>query len=200
MMGKLGKVRAILFGEGGCWMADGFRGQVLGLNFSLSRYKVLGKRTLLGFVLILTLCSWPSAFDLRAVSASGVVYIRADGSVDPPTAPVSTMNNVTYTLNGDIDQVVVERDNIVIDGANHTVFSTLTNYGILLNETSNVTVENMQVTAQLTHVQEVWLALDGIRVYSCFNVSIIGNTFMDTVFALSIVASNETKVSDNGYC
>lgn len=139
------------------------------------------------------------SFEVQQARASGTgtIYINADGSITPSTAPISTVDNVTYTLNGDVGQMVVERNNIIIDGANHTVFSNETNYGILLNETSNVTVENMQVTAQLAHVAGKWLALDGIRVYSCLNVSITGNTFMDTVIALGIVASNETKVSGN---
>jgi parallel beta-helix repeat protein len=156
------------------------------------------KRTVFGFLLILALCFLVlSAINLRVVSASGLVYIKADGSIDPPTAFVSTVDNLTYTLKGDVGQMVVERNNIVIDGANHTVFSTLTNYGILLNETNNVTVENMQVGAQWVMMHGKPTALDGIRLYSCFNVSIIGNTFTDGVSALTILASNGTTVSDN---
>ena len=59
---------------------------------------------------------------------SGSVYIRADGSVDPP-APISTIDNVTYTLTGNIslsgdfyyymDAIVIERDNIVLNVGFH---------------------------------------------------------------------------------
>ena len=165
---------------------------------SCTRNRTHADRTVFGFLLMLTLCLLTlSAINLRAVSASGLVYIKADGSVDPPTAFISTADNLTYTLNGDVGQMVVERNNIVIDGANHTVFSTLTNYGILLNETSNVTVENMQVGAQWVMMQGKLIALDGIRLHSCFNVSIIGNTFTDGVFALTIVDSSGTTVADN---
>jgi hypothetical protein len=59
-------------------------------------------------------------FNVQTVRASGTVYIRADGSIDPPSAPIYTPDNVTYFLNGsitsDADGIVIERDNIVIDG------------------------------------------------------------------------------------
>jgi len=35
------------------------------------------------------------AFNIQPVKASGSIYIRADGSIDPPTAPIFTMDNVT---------------------------------------------------------------------------------------------------------
>jgi thermitase len=38
------------------------------------------------------------AFKIEPVKASGTIYIRADGSVDPPTAPISTIDNVSYTF------------------------------------------------------------------------------------------------------
>ena len=45
-----------------------------------------------------------------------VVYIRADGSVEPSTAPIERSGNV-YTFTGDIQgSIFVERDNVVIDG------------------------------------------------------------------------------------
>jgi parallel beta-helix repeat protein len=45
-----------------------------------------------------------------------VVYIRADGSVEPLTVPIERDGNV-YTFTGDIQgSIFVERDNVVIDG------------------------------------------------------------------------------------
>ncbi len=48
----------------------------------------------------------------------GFIYIRADGSIDPPTAPISTVDNITYTFTGDMfsDSIVIERDNIIVEG------------------------------------------------------------------------------------
>lgn len=66
------------------------------------------------------------AFSIQSARAEGgTIYIRADGSIDPPTAPISTIDNVTYTLTSNInDSIVIERDNIVCDGAGQTVQGT----------------------------------------------------------------------------
>jgi len=65
------------------------------------------------------------SFNTQDVKASGAIYIRAYGSIDPPDAPMSTFDNVTCTLTGNIATdaggIVVEGDNIVIDGAGYTV-------------------------------------------------------------------------------
>jgi len=81
---------------------------------------------------------------------TGTVYIRVDGSIDPPDAPIVTYDNVTYTLTDNItssaDGIVVERDNIVIDGASHTLQGTGSGRGIFLSGRTNVTVQNIQIT------------------------------------------------------
>jgi len=56
--------------------------------------------------------------------AEGTIYIRADGSVEPSTAPIQHSGNV-YTLTGNIHgSIVVERNNVVIDGAGFTLQGT----------------------------------------------------------------------------
>jgi parallel beta-helix repeat protein len=62
------------------------------------------------------------AVKIERIEAGGTIYIKADGAVDPPTAPILNVGNVHYTLTADIsDSIVVERDNIVIDGAGYTI-------------------------------------------------------------------------------
>ena len=39
---------------------------------------------------------------VQTVEAAETIYIRADGSIDPTTAPISTSDNITYTLVGNI--------------------------------------------------------------------------------------------------
>ena len=82
------------------------------------------------------------------LTLEGTIYIRADGSVDPPTAPISTSDNVTYTFTGNIvnESIVIQRDNIVLDGAGYTVQGTgASNAGIDLSGRENVTVKNTQI-------------------------------------------------------
>ena len=81
----------------------------------------------------------------------GTIYIRADGSIDPPTAPISTVDNITYTLTGDIslsetnDALRVERSNVILDGSNYIIHSVPGGGGVGLYTTINVTVKNFNV-------------------------------------------------------
>ena len=80
------------------------------------------------------------------VSYVGTVYIRADGSVDPSDAVVSTVDNVTYTLTENMDSmIVVQRSNVVLDGDRHALQGSGTGEGVSLFGVSNVTVKNMSI-------------------------------------------------------
>ena len=49
-------------------------------------------------------------FNIQLVKASGTIYIKVDGSVDPPTAPIQRDGNV-YTFTSNIyEKIVVEID------------------------------------------------------------------------------------------
>ena len=62
------------------------------------------------FVLVLLLTSTLAvALKIQPVSASGTIYIRGDGSIDPSEAPISTLDNVTYKLTGNITSDVGAR-------------------------------------------------------------------------------------------
>jgi len=88
-------------------------------------------------------------FNFQPVKASGTIYIRADGSVDPPTANITSVDKVTYTFTGNIFDysIVVERDNIVVDGAGYTLQGTGSGEGVTLSGRSNVTIKNMKIKA-----------------------------------------------------
>jgi len=84
--------------------------------------------------------------NVRPAKAQMTIYIRADGSVVPETAPILSIDNITYTLYGDLyDPIVVERDNITLDGAGHTLLGTGNGTGINLAYRSNVTVKSMEI-------------------------------------------------------
>ena len=85
---------------------------------------------------LLVLGTLALAFDVQPVKSDYVwtepIYIRADGSIQPSTAPISSVNNVTYTLADNIagnvtassSAIIIQRDNIIIDGAGHTLQGT----------------------------------------------------------------------------
>ena len=101
------------------------------------------------FVALLVICSMLTSFSrLNTVKASGsIVYIRADGSIAPSTANITSLDNVTYSFTGNIyDSIVVERNNIVVDGVGYTVQGAgYIGIGINLTGRSNVTIKNTQI-------------------------------------------------------
>jgi len=105
------------------------------------------KAVLLAFVLVLLSTAVVVGF-VRPAVAEETIYIRADGSIEG-TTHISTVDNVTYTFTDNIfDQsIVVERDNIMIDGAGYTLQGTGANYstGIYLSGRSNLTIKNTNI-------------------------------------------------------
>jgi hypothetical protein len=104
---------------------------------------VLASFTLL--CLLPTLFLSGSVFKIQTVdTASGTIYIRADGSINPPTAPISTLDNITYTLTGNITShasgIVIERDNVTLDGAGYTLQGTGLGTGVDVSYRKGVTI------------------------------------------------------------
>ena len=97
-------------------------------------------------VILLILSALTLAFIVYAAEADGTVYIRADGSIDPPTTPIITIDYVTYSLTGNVyGSVVLERDSIVIDGSGYAIEGNGTGIGITLSSRTNVTIRNVKV-------------------------------------------------------
>jgi parallel beta-helix repeat protein len=144
-----------------------------------------------GIMLSLLLVSMSTlAFNIQQVKASGTIYIRADGSVDPDTAPILTVDGITYTFTDNIyDSIVVERDNIVVDGAGYTVQGTGSGKGIDLFYRSNVTIKNLEIKT----------FYDGIRLSLSSNNKILGNNITnngnDGIFFIH--SSNNTIQGNN---
>jgi parallel beta-helix repeat protein len=113
------------------------------------------------FLMLLLIAMFSLALNIKSTKAewTGTVYIRADGSIDPPDAPIITYDKITYTLTGNIastaDGIVVERDDIVIDGAGYVVEGMGSLYykdlygpddkGVYIYRRNNVAVRNVQV-------------------------------------------------------
>ena len=87
------------------------------------------------------------ALDILPVEASGIIYIRADGSIEPVTANITSYDNVTYLFTDDnYDEIVIERSNIIINGCGYTLQgSGYSSNGIYLHGLTNVTIKNTNV-------------------------------------------------------
>jgi parallel beta-helix repeat protein len=99
-------------------------------------------------IMILILSGIPTLLiNITPVRAAGTVYIRSDGSVDPQTAPIQHNQNL-YALLSDLSaSIYVQKNNIAIDGAGHTLQGSGVDNGIDLSSLTNVTVRNMVITA-----------------------------------------------------
>jgi len=83
--------------------------------------------------------------NIQLTKASGTIYIRADGSIDPPTAPIATSDYVHYSFTGDVQSTVsILRSGITIDGAGFTVKGDGGGYGFDCR-VNNVTLRNTNV-------------------------------------------------------
>jgi parallel beta-helix repeat protein len=142
---------------------------------------------LLAFVLIAT-----TNFRVRA-QASGPIYIRENGSIDPPTSPISSVDNITYTLTdnigSDTDALIIERDDIVVDGAGYTLQGTESGAGVSLSGVTNATIKNLQINA----------FYDGIYLWSSKHNTISGiNITGNTEYGIYLdIASSYNNISQN---
>jgi parallel beta-helix repeat protein len=97
-------------------------------------------------ILFLILCfAVVSISKIEIVKAESTIYIRADGTVEG-TDKIQRVGNV-YSFTGNIDgSIVVDKDNIVVDGAGYTVQGTGTGKGIDLSGIRrNVTIQNFNI-------------------------------------------------------
>jgi parallel beta-helix repeat protein len=129
-------------------------------------------RVVVSYVIIVPLC----------------VHIKADGSIDPQDAPISTVDNATYIFNGNTNySIVVERDNIVVDGAGYTLQGTGSEKGIDLTGRSNVAVKNMKIEG----------FVNGIYLHGSSSNSIFGNNITNSEYGIRLSYSSNNRISGN---
>jgi parallel beta-helix repeat protein len=143
-------------------------------------------------LIFLLICSVVSfVYEVTCVDFGVTIIIKADGSIDPPTALISTVDNVTYAFTADINNqsIFVERSNITIDGRGHVLQGSYVNfsYGMSLSNVANVTVEN-------TRIEAFWY---GIFVDSCSDHRIFGNNITNNLDAIFLQSSANDTVSGN---
>ena len=121
---------------------------------------------------------------------SGTIYIRANGTVEPSDAPVIVEGNkyiLTANVSSNYHGIVVERDNITIEGAGHIIEGPGYNYGIYLDSKTNVTIRNL--TIQYFDC--------GIHLYSSSYNIIFGNIVTKNYNAIILDCSSYNQISDN---
>jgi parallel beta-helix repeat protein len=145
------------------------------------------------FVLVAVLCLFSVSSIgglIQVVKADGgTITINADGSITQSTAPITTVDNVTYTFTGNVNEsIVVERDSIVVDGQGYTVQGTGSGTGITLSGRSNVRIKNTEITT----------FSDGIWLYSSSNCSISENNITaNNRHGILLTSSSNCTISGN---
>ncbi len=129
-----------------------------------------------------------SAFVTQQVEAMETIYIRANGLVEG-TDKIITADNVTYTFTDEINaEIIVERDDIVVDGAGYTLQGDGTGIGIYLLLRSNVTIKNMEIT-------NFWA---GIQLSFAWNNTISGNNITAWDYCgIYITYASHNTISEN---
>ncbi|MFC1487317.1 nitrous oxide reductase family maturation protein NosD [Thermoproteota archaeon] len=147
--------------------------------------------------------------------SESTIYIRTDGSVEG-TEKIQLEGNV-YTFTGDIfDSIVVEKDDVVIDGAGFTLRGN-TN-GMILCDRDNVTIKSFVMIIDnsgwtniylqncsncyilnntMTSFPELDSLGDGITVFSGNSIIIAGNRIIDNDYGISLLASNSSIFDNN---
>jgi len=148
---------------------------------------------------------------VQPVRASGVIYIRSDGSIDPPGAPILRNGNL-YTFTSNIyDSIIVERNNILVDGAGYTTQGSGIGIGIDLSGRGNVTIRNvnikkfefgvyMDVTSHSAILgSNITNNDEGISSYTSSDNMIFGNNISSNVYEgiYLYYSSNNNIISEN---
>jgi len=167
------------------------------------------KRLAVGFALVLLAMA---CLELRIIPAqgSGVIYIKPDGTISPSFAPISTNDTFNYRLTDNIlNEIVVQRSGISIDGNHKTVQGTGGGYGLTLNSISGVSIRDIYVRS---FISGIWLSnssninianstltenLNAISLYSSSNNRIQRNSITDSRYGIYLVSSPGNFVEDN---
>lgn len=136
------------------------------------------------------------------------IYIRANGNVEPATAPIERNGDV-YTLTGNIAMhtIVIQRDNIVLDGAGFLIegnkswlglasgWSDAGNNGIIITGQNNVNITNLSIERFSS----------GVRISGSSHISIVGNAFneeaavVDNPMGIVAQASSHILIENNTF-
>jgi parallel beta-helix repeat protein len=147
----------------------------------------MNRKILSGLMLAMLLVGMSTlAFNIQQLKASGTIYIRPDGSIDPSNAPIRRDGDIYTFTNNITDEIVVQRSNVVVDGAYYTLQGP--DRGVLLDGRKNVTVKNANIRG----------CSYGIYLANCSNINIFGNSIAQIdEFGIYLTSSNNSAVMGN---
>ncbi len=134
------------------------------------------------------------------------IYIRANGNVEPATAPIERSGNI-YKLTDDIAlyTILIQRNNIVLDGSGYLIegnkswmglasgWGDAGNNGIVIIGQNHVNITNLKI--------EGFTA--GVRISGSSHINIVGNAFnkeaavFDSPMGIVAQASSNIRIENN---
>ncbi|MEM2979868.1 MAG: NosD domain-containing protein [Thermoproteota archaeon] len=156
-------------------------------------------------------------FNVKAEWSGETIIIRSDGSIYPSYAPIVTTDRTNYVLTDDItvssgNGIIVERDNIVIDGDGHMLKGSIEegNVGISLKSRRHVTIKNIVIenfchgisTSDSSYTRIIWSKVRnnkyiGIAFYDSSNSEVIENDVENNKDGIYLHHSSKNKVIRN---
>jgi parallel beta-helix repeat protein len=148
--------------------------------------EIVKKSASLLVLLLFLLVTLVSFSQIVVKAEEEAIYIREDGTVEG-TDKIYRDGNV-YTFTGDIyGPIVVEKDDVVIDGAGYTLQGNGSGYGIHLIRRSHVTIRNMTIKEFDT----------AIRLYWGSNNTILENNITNNEWGIYLEYSKNNTISGN---
>ncbi|UCD96064.1 MAG: right-handed parallel beta-helix repeat-containing protein, partial [Candidatus Bathyarchaeota archaeon] len=138
-------------------------------------------------------------------------WIRSDGSIDPPIAPIKRVDDFNFRLEGDIfGTLVVQKSNISLYGDGYGVFGTPAElWGVLLGGVHDVVVTNLHVNGfangfYVNGSTNCVLASNNVTgsncsitlLYSDQNL-IVGSFLLSNLVGISMVEAYQNELSGN---
>ena len=129
------------------------------------------------------------------------IYIKSDGSIEPANSPIRNAGSNQYVLtdnlsppsnslyNSSMYNIVIEKDHISLDGANHTIDGLDYGVGIEILSRNNVTIKNIVLSQFET----------GIEVYQSSNVNIFDNSISANQFGIQLSNSSNVVIAENNF-
>jgi len=176
------------------------------------------RKTVSGIILALLLTTMSMlAYEVRSVKANGTIYIRADGSIDPPDVPIQRFDNLYILTDNITESIVIQRDSIVIDGNGYVIEgpgSEKETEGISLSSRKNVTVSNIKIknfyigiylnessfnmiTGNIIYGDSVTVNTKGVKLDYSSNNTVSGNSVVNCNFGIGLYYSSNNTIESN---
>lgn len=119
-----------------------------------------------------------------------VIYIRPDGSIDPPTSPIKEYGNI-YTLTDNIvsQTIVVQKSNTTLDGGGFTLQGSGAGVGIDMTGNRGVRIQNFHIIGFSF----------GISLNSSDGNTICGNVIQDNDIGILLTGASYNTIINNTF-